>query len=125
MRTVADILLREQLDQWQTEYPDIFKIVYCVGSRWDNIHWGAKKQIEYKPPPPPKGFETLIHGEVGWVNEDKLRKHGFPPSEDTRVIVCGLPGVYDKLCGPRDTTDVIPHSILATLGYQHHMIIKL
>jgi hypothetical protein len=65
-RTVADILLREQLDAWAARYgPEVFQVVYCVGSRWDNVHWGAKtKGKEYAPPPPPKGFSELKLAEL-------------------------------------------------------------
>ena len=34
VRTVADILLREQLEEWAVAYSDRFRIVYGVGSRW-------------------------------------------------------------------------------------------
>jgi hypothetical protein len=39
----------------------MFRAVYCVGSRWTNVHWGAnnKTKGEYIPPPPPEGFERL------------------------------------------------------------------
>jgi hypothetical protein len=59
------------------------------------------------------------------VNEEQVRKHGFPPAPDTRVLVCGLPGVYDKLCGGRDSAQVAPHSVLHGLGYSQEHVIKL
>ncbi len=61
----------------------------------------------------------------GWVNEAAVQKHGFPPTTDTRVLVCGLPGVYDKLCGTRESVEVEPHSILHKLGYTKEMVVKL
>jgi NAD(P)H-flavin reductase len=64
VRTVADILLREQLDTWQVQYADLFKIVYCVGSRWDNVHWGSKKKTEYVAPSLPTGFQSLSCAEL-------------------------------------------------------------
>jgi hypothetical protein len=30
-REVADILLREQLEEWRIKYDDIFSVLYCVG----------------------------------------------------------------------------------------------
>jgi hypothetical protein len=30
-REVADILLREQLEEWRIKYEDIFSVLYCVG----------------------------------------------------------------------------------------------
>lgn len=67
-RTVADILLRSQLEAWQEHYgEDIFKVVFCVGSRWANVHWGVKTRgksgEEYAAPPVPDGFTTLKHAE--------------------------------------------------------------
>ncbi len=59
------------------------------------------------------------------MNEEKLRKYAFPPACDTRVLVCGLPGVYDKLCGPRDSTTLSPDSYLFQLGYSVEMVVKL
>lgn len=130
VRTVADILLRETLENWRRIHPDRFRLVYCVGSRWANVHMGAKTKDEYTPPPLPKGYEELMKqtpAEVmlGWVNEDKIRNFAFPPSHDTKVLVCGLPGVYDKLCGPRDMPTIGAGSALAKLGYTQDMVIKL
>lgn len=61
----------------------------------------------------------------GWVNEEVVARHAFAPAQDTRVLVCGLPGVYDKLCGSRETVEVTPHSVLHKLGYTADMVIKL
>ena len=60
---MADILMREQLEAWQEHYGEgLFKVVFCVGSRWNNVHWGAKsKKSEYRPPPVPAGYHTLKH----------------------------------------------------------------
>ena len=73
-------------------------------------------------------FVLIIDGniscELGWVNEDKISHHGFPPSIDTRVFVCGLPGVYLKLCGPRTTPEVLPNTSLYNLGYSDEMVVK-
>ena len=60
--------MRELLEQWQDAYPSIFKVVFCVGSRWTNVHWGAKTKNkdkeEYIPPVIPKGFEELKNAEL-------------------------------------------------------------
>lgn len=61
----------------------------------------------------------------GWVNEEVVLKHAFPPAQDTRVLVCGLPGVHDKLCGSRESTELDPHSVLHKLQYTSDMVIKL
>lgn len=61
----------------------------------------------------------------GWVNEGKIKKHGYPPGDDSLVVVCGLPGVYDKLCGPRCDTRIAVGSALHSLGYSEDMVVKL
>eukprot|EP01031_Cornospumella_fuschlensis_P027546 gene27546-33272_t len=108
VRTVSDILLRATLDELEQRYPQLFQVVYCVGSRYAQVTWGCKKKDEY-----------------GWVTEEKIKKYAPPPSEDTKVIVCGLPGVYEKLCGYRDNPSVNPDSALGRLGYTDDMVIKL
>ena len=92
-REVKDILLKEQLEEWRIKYADKeFKIVYCIGSRWNQVLMGAKTKNEFIPPPLPKGFAELQQAglpvELGWVNEDKIRRHTPPVSMDNRVIVC-------------------------------------
>lgn len=124
VREVKDILLRETLDHWRLRvYPEQFRVVYCVGSRWNNVHLAAKS--EYVPPKPPAGFDANAGMEQGWVNEAKIRAHGYPPSLDGLVFVCGLPGIYDKLCGPRSQPELAVGSALHTLGYDERMVVKL
>jgi len=53
-REVEDILLREQLEAWQEQQAHRFKLVFCIGSRFANVHMGAKTKDAYVPPPPPK-----------------------------------------------------------------------
>jgi hypothetical protein len=61
---VRDILLRELLEEWVSRHPYRFKVVYCVGSRWANVHMGAKSKTAYEPPPPPAGFASLSSAEL-------------------------------------------------------------
>lgn len=65
-----------------------------------------------------------VHAELGWIDEEKIRRYAFPPSSDTRVFVCGLPGVYLKLCGPRNDPSVLEGSALHSLGYTADMVVK-
>ena len=63
--------------------------------------------------------------EIGWVTELVLRKHAFPPAADTRVFVCGLPRVYESLCGPREEAGALREgSALHKLGYSAEMVVK-
>ena len=63
-------------------------------------------------------------GELGWVDEAKFVKYAAPPSEDTLVMVCGLPGLYDAFCGPRTEAGVQKRTILHKLGYTAEMVAK-
>ena len=59
-REVKDILLKEQLEEWRIKYANKgFKVVYCIGSRWNQVIMGAKTKNEYVPPPLPVGFAEL------------------------------------------------------------------
>lgn len=136
-RSVKDVLLRETLDAWAEAHPDRFKVVYYVGSRWrveDVImHYtdcpkNCGKPCSRRKVPLPEGYETLAGGKegcrgIGWVDGEAISKHGFPPDPRTRVFVCGLPGVYEHLCGPRNTP-LKPGTTLHKLGYTDDMVVK-
>ena len=101
-----------------------FKVVYCIGSRWSNVIMGAKTS-DPKGPALGKKIEGIEDkAEIGWIDEEKIRMHGFPPAEDTMVLVCGLPGVYDKLCGPRNSVSLPKGCVLSNLGYTEEMVLK-
>ena len=137
-RSVEDILLKETLDYWASDlFKDRLKVVYCVGSRYANVHSGLKKQVKdtgfsttydalSKPPELPL-YDSLPVSksqakEPGWVGKDAIQKHAFPPNHNTRTFVCGLPKVYLKLCGPR--ADPNCTGILRDLGYQTKHVVK-
>ena len=134
-RDVPDILLREKLDAWALAHARRFKLVYCVGSRWANVHYGAKPKARAKgqyvaPPPPEIGIDGLrasgarVAAENGWVDQRVIEAHAFPPSRSTLTFVCGLPGVYDALCGPRNAPGLAEGSALANLGYTPDRVVK-
>ena len=134
VREVKDILMREMLEQLANTHTYRFKLVYCVGSRYNNIHMGAnsKNKDDYRPPPVPEGYEDLdryeenIFKKLGWIDHQVINEHAPPPSDTHRVVVCGLPGVYDKLCGSRFEDGVLPeNSVLARLGFSAHQVIKM
>jgi len=79
---------------------------------------------EIHPPLPPKDFDTLPESgrEIGWVDENVLAKHAFKPANDAKVFVCGLPSVYESLCGSKEEKKI--SGVLAKLGYSENMVVK-
>ena len=101
-RTVSDILLREELEALAAQHADRFRLVLVVGERPDDSG--------------PPGWREAGN-ESGWIDEEKVAKHCYPPAADTCVFVCGLPSMYDALCGPRDVAEITEGSTLHRLGY--------
>eukprot|EP01065_Artemidia_motanka_P034333 TRINITY_DN4165_c0_g3_i3.p1 TRINITY_DN4165_c0_g3~~TRINITY_DN4165_c0_g3_i3.p1 ORF type:complete len:280 (+),score=91.18 TRINITY_DN4165_c0_g3_i3:228-1067(+) len=105
-RTPADILMKKELDDLVERTSGRVKVVYVVGS-------GGKTD-------PIPGWS----GEVGWVDEEKVKKYCHPPSDDTMVMVCGLPALYKSMCGPREDPEVAEGTALHKLGYTKEMVVK-
>jgi hypothetical protein len=70
--------------------------------------------------PPIEGWD----GELGWVDQPKIEKFCHKPSEDMKIFVCGLPGLYAAMCGPREEKEVAEGTVLAKLGYTRDMVVK-
>ena len=58
-----------------------------------------------------------------WVNEKSIRKYGYLPEEGSIAFVCGLPSVYDALCGPRGEPLKVG-SALSNIGFEESQVIK-
>jgi len=97
--TVADILLKAELDDLASKSGGKVKVVHVVGSKPDQE--------------PIEGWD----GELGWVDEAKVKKFLFPPAPDSLVFVCGLPGLYKAMCGARTEPELQEGTILQRLGY--------
>ena len=54
-----------------------------------------------------------------------VQKYCFPPAEDTLLFVCGLPPMYEILCGPRTEKEIKEGSVLHQLGYTADMVAKM
>lgn len=130
-REVKDILMFQVLEQLSGSSEGRFSVVYCIGSRWANVHLGAKTKESYVHPHPPLGFALLqldrfSFKEIGWVSEEKIRKYGFLPHGPSSVVcVCGLPGVYEKICGSRFTDELEVGSALHRIGFSSEQVLKL
>ena len=104
--------MREELDELVRRAQGRLKVVHVVGAKADAA--------------PPAGWASTetFTAEAGWVDKDKIQKHCFAPSDDTLVFVCGLPSMYEALCGPR-TEPLAEGTILHELGYQPGMCVKM
>lgn len=101
-KTESDILMKAKLDDYASKYGSRFTLVNIL-SRDKPAGWS---------------------GESGHIDEAKVKKYCFPPGENTSVFVCGLPALYDALCGPRGQKEVLPGTILSKLGYTDSMVEK-
>lgn len=112
-KTVEDILMKEQLDAWAAKHPNRLKLVHVIGTTADA--------------PRPAGWEdtSTYTAEMGWIDEAKIAKYAFPPSDDTLLFVCGLPPMYQALCGPRTEKELADGSVLQKLGYTSGMVAKM
>ena len=59
------------------------------------------------------------------MDEDKVKRFCFAPGADVLTLVCGVPGLYDVMCGPRTEGEVKEGSVLARLGYTKDMVAKM
>jgi len=73
----GDILVRQELESYQKEYPDQFKLWYTLD----------------RPEP---GWKYSS----GFVNADMIAEHLFPPGKDHIVLMCGPPPMMQFACDP-------------------------
>ncbi|GJQ74887.1 hypothetical protein Trydic_g21723 [Trypoxylus dichotomus] len=76
-QTEKDILVRKELEECAENHPDQFKLWYTLDT-------------------PPEGWKYSS----GFVNDEMLQKHLFPPSSDTIVLMCGPPPMINYACIP-------------------------
>jgi cytochrome-b5 reductase len=99
-----DILLKEEFDKLEKDYPQQFKVFYTL----DN------------PP------ESWKHGK-GFITKDLLKTIiPDPKSENIKLFVCGPPGLYKAVSGPKvsPTDQGELDGILKELGYTKDQVYK-
>jgi len=101
-----DIMLKQELDQLASGHPDRLQVTYVVGSSPDDN--SAKERYGW-------------NGETGWIDEEKLKRLAFPPSDGTVVWVCGVDDMYKSLAGSR-AGPLKDGSVLPRLGYSEDMV---
>uniref|UniRef100_A0A8D9FIC2 NADH-cytochrome b5 reductase n=2 Tax=Cacopsylla melanoneura TaxID=428564 RepID=A0A8D9FIC2_9HEMI len=72
-----DILLREELEEAASKYPDQFKLWYTVDRPEDGWKYST-----------------------GFVSAEMIAEHLFPPSPDNLVLMCGPPPMINFACKP-------------------------
>jgi len=72
-----DILLREELEQVQKDYPEQFKLWFTVDRPTEDWKYSS-----------------------GFVNAEMIEEHLFAPSDDHLVVMCGPPPMINFACIP-------------------------
>ncbi|CAB4254935.1 similar to Saccharomyces cerevisiae YKL150W MCR1 Mitochondrial NADH-cytochrome b5 reductase, involved in ergosterol biosynthesis [Maudiozyma barnettii] len=102
-KTPKDILLKKELDDLQTKYPQKFEVIYFVD----------KAEGDFK-------------GETGFITKDYLESHISKPSEKTQVFVCGPPPFMKvnsgEKAGPTDQGELV--GSLKDLGFNKEQVFK-
>lgn len=130
-RSVKDIILKEKLDAWESTKSN-FKVIHHVGTRYAGIvshkntcPKSCRAPCKFWVSQVPERWSELAEDrrERTWINQTSIEKYAFKPSGDTRVFVCGLPSVYEALCGARGTP-LTADSALGRLGYDKKVVVK-
>ncbi|CAB3228535.1 unnamed protein product [Arctia plantaginis] len=87
-QTEEDILLRNELENYQAQHPEQFRVWYTIDR-------------------PNEGWRYS----VGFINDEMIRDHLLPPSDDGVVLMCGPPPMINFACKPA----------LAKLGYKEEL----
>lgn len=74
-KTEGDILLRDELEELENEYPDRITLWYTLDS-----------------PPPSWRFSS------GFISKELISEHLPPPGEDTLILCCGPPPMVEFAC---------------------------
>jgi len=112
-KSVEDILMKGELDELVRTAKGRLRVVHVIGTAADSIA--------------PDGWssDTTYTAEAGWIDRAKVEEYCYPPSPETLVFVCGLPAMYEELCGPRTEAGLAEGSLLHRLGYQADMCVKM
>ncbi|XP_050672699.1 NADH-cytochrome b5 reductase 2 isoform X1 [Leptidea sinapis] len=76
-QTEQDILLRDELETFQREHPEQFKLWYTVDR-------------------PEEGWKYS----KGFIDDEMISSHLFPPGDDVITLMCGPPPMINFACNP-------------------------
>ena len=97
----ADILARGTLDAWETANPRRLRVHHTLTREPETSRWTGRR---------------------GRIDADMLLELLPPPSASVLIFVCGPPGMYDALSGPR--TEANLSGLLAEMGYGADQVVK-
>ena len=100
-KTPHDVLMHTHLTRYAQNHSSRFSLMHVAAA-------------------PSLGWE----GEIGWIDDQKIRQYCYPPSADSITLVCGIPLFYEVLCGPRHMMMVPTGTVLGDIGYTPEMVYK-
>lgn len=100
-RTADELLGKEGLDEWMATSNKRFSIEYILSN---------------------EPLKSAWKGERGRVSRALLERMLPPPDSPCLIFVCGPPGMYAALCGPRGEPELT--GLLAELGYRKECVYK-
>jgi cytochrome-b5 reductase len=100
-----DILAKDLLDAWAENYSDRLQVVHIVSDEPATSGW------------------TGLRGRIDQELLNEYLEEALPSKDDTLVLVCGPPPMYQALCGPRDEPDTVT-GLLGDLGFKADQVFK-
>ena len=97
-----DILAQETLEAWAANSDGRFTCEHVLSEEPDGSPWPGAR---------------------GLITRKLIEAHLPAPTDDVVIFVCGPPGMYESLCGPRNEPQELK-GILAEMGYTAAQVVK-
>ena len=97
-----DILAQETLEAWAASSEGRFTCKHVLSAEPDGSPWTGAR---------------------GLITRELIEAHLPAPTDDVVIFVCGPPGMYESLCGPRNEPQELK-GILAEMGYTAAQVVK-
>ena len=97
-----DILAEETLEAWAAGSEGRFSCKHVLSEEPDGSPWTGAR---------------------GLITRELIEAHLPAPTDDVVIFVCGPPGMYESLCGPRNEPQELK-GILAEMGYTASQVVK-
>jgi cytochrome-b5 reductase len=97
-----DILAQETLEAWAASSEGRFTCKHVLSAEPDGSPWTGAR---------------------GLITRELIEAHLPAPTDDVVIFVCGPPGMYESLCGPRNEPQELK-GVLAEMGYTAAQVVK-